>query len=493
MEVLLINPLCRLPYMLPVGLGYVAAVLKKQNHNVRILDINAYGYTPEKVEEIISQLKFDVVGIGGLSSTYKYVKWLAEIIKKHKPHIKIVAGNSVASANPELILKNSKVDIAVIDEGEITFSELISAIKNNRDLKEVKGIFYKENNQIISTPLRERICDLDSLPFPTWELFPMEIYINNSLNSSVLFGKRIMSVSSVRGCPYECIFCLHPFGRKVYMRSTENLVDEIKELKKRYEIQFITFSDDLFLLNREWVTEFCDRMISEDMDMGWSAAGRVNLVNNSLLSKMRRAGCVEISYGFESGSQTILDRMKKRVTVKQAEEAIKMSRHAGITVRGSFIFGMLGETRETIKETLEFMKRTRIHVYRFFYATPYPKTELYEIAKRMGRLPADEDKYMESLGEMKSTFLVNLTDFSDEELVRVKNLTELTARRNLGLELVLEEFIERWQIRYIIVQRSIKKSGLFATIQMVFSKIIHKLMKEYFKTSASYGKDKKVF
>jgi len=213
-NVLLINPLCRSPYMLPLGLGYIASVLRKQGHNVRILDINAYGYAPEKVEEIISKLEFDVVGIGGLSSTYKYIKWLASVIKKQRPNIKIVAGNSVATASPELLLENSKVDIAVIDEGEITFSELVSAIKEGRRLDGVKGIFYKEDGRIASTQPRERIADLDSLPFPAWDLFPMEIYINNSMNSSVFFGKRVINVSSIRGCPYDCTFCLHPLAGK---------------------------------------------------------------------------------------------------------------------------------------------------------------------------------------------------------------------------------------------------------------------------------------
>jgi len=262
------------------------------------------------------------------------------------------------------------------------------------------------------------------------------------------------------------------------MRSTKGLVEEIKELKKRYRIQFINSSDDLFMLNKNWVNDFCDRMISEDMDIGWSVAGRVNLVSEELLQKMYRAGCREISYGFESGSQVMLDRMKKRgVTVELAEDAIRMTRNAGITVRGSFIFGMPGETEETIKETLDFLKRTRLHIWRFFYATPYPKTELYEIAKEMGRLPSDEDKYIESLSEMRTTFLVNLTDFSNEELVKLKESAELTARRNLGLELTLEEFIERWQIRRLLFMRSLRERGAPKTVKMIFSKVSNKVLR----------------
>lgn len=477
MNILLINPPCRLPYLLPLGLGYIASVLREEGHNVKILDINGLGYSNEKVEEAIKAIEFDVVGIGGLTSTYKYVKWLANMIKELKPYIPIIAGNMVSTAHPELLLRNSKVDIAVIDEGELTIKELVSAISKGLDLGAVKGIYYKNNARgIIKAPPRERITNLDSLPFPAWDLFPMEVYLHNSTQSAVM-GLRMMNISSERGCPYECTFCSHPFGRKIYMRSAKSIVNEIKELKKRYRVKLISFIDDLFIVDEKRVLEFCDRIISDNLNIRWAATGRANLVNNNLLRRMRKAGCVELGYGFESGSQTVLDKLKKRVTVKQAEEAVRMTQKAGIKVAGTFIFGMPGETRDTIKETLEFIKRTRVPTYRFFYATPYPKTELYEIAKKMGRLPEDEDKYVESLGEMRTTFLVNLTDFSDEELVRLKNLAEVTAKRSLGVKFQLEDFLEDWHRRFIIARMSIKNSGIIPTMVKVCSKIRHKLVK----------------
>lgn len=475
MRILLISPPCRLPNSLPLGLGYIASVLREEGHNVSLLDINGFGYSNEKVGEIIRTLNFDLVGVGGISTTYKYVKWLANIIKKYKPHIPIVAGNMVSTAHPELLLRNSNVDIAVIDEGEITAKELVSAINKGRDLKEIKGIFYKDNGDIIKTLPRERISDLDSLPFPAWDLFPMETYLNTSTASPVSFGLRSINVSTVRGCPYDCIFCSRSSGKRVYARSAKSVIDEIKELKKRYRVEFISLCDELFLVNEKRVLEFCEMMNSDNLNIRWSATARVNLVNDNLLKGMRQAGCVELGYGFESGSQIMLDRMKKNVTVQQAEEAIKMTRRAKINVRGSFIFGMPGETLDTIKETLEFIKRTRVPTYRFFFANPYPKTELYEIAKKMGRLPEDEDRYMENLGEMHTTFLVNLTDFSDQELVRLKELTELRAKKSLGFELQIKEFIETWQRRRVVIRISLKNSGIVSTAKMIFSRTWRKI------------------
>ncbi|MFA5147266.1 MAG: radical SAM protein [Candidatus Omnitrophota bacterium] len=475
MKILLINPLCRLPFMLPLGLGYIASVARNEGHSVNLLDINGFGYSEGRVEAALKSSEFDIVGIGGLTSTYRYVKWLARTIRQMKPGVKIVAGNMVATAHPELLLARSDVDIAVIDEGETTFRELCAAIERGTDLKAVDGIFFKENGAIVKTGPRSRITDLDSLPFPAWDLFPMETYLNNSTQSAATFGLRSINISSVRGCPYDCVFCSRPFGTKAYARSAKSIVGEMKELRERYRVDFIDFSDDLFMLNEKRIGEFCDLLVAEGLDLRWGASGRVNLVNDRILSKMHKAGCAELSYGFESGSQEMLDRMGKRATVAQAEEAVAATRKAGIRVTGSFIFGMPGETGDTIKETLGFIKRTRLPLYRFFYATPYPGTKLYEIAREMGRLPADEDRYLENLGEMRTTFLVNLTDFPDEELVRLKNGSEAIARKNLPLSVKLELFTEDWQRRYIIVRRSIKDSGLIATLKKIYSKVLLKV------------------
>ncbi|OGW83041.1 MAG: hypothetical protein A2987_01780 [Omnitrophica bacterium RIFCSPLOWO2_01_FULL_45_10] len=477
MKVLLINPLCRLPFSLPLGLGYIASVLRQNGHDVSMLDINGSGYCDDKVEEMLKSYEFDIVGIGGLTSTYRYVKWLARVIKNLKPGIPIAAGNMVSTAHPELLLANTDVDIAVIDEGELTVTELVSAIEETRDIEGVAGIFFKRDGKVIRTSPRKRITDLDSLPFPAWNLFPMEVYINNSTQSHVSFGLRSINISTVRGCPYDCTFCSHPFGRTTYARSARSIVDEIKELKRLYGIQFIDFSDDLFLFNERRVLKLCDAMTSNNLKIKWSASARVNLVNEKLLTNMHKAGCQELSYGFESGSQSILDKIRKRVTVTQALDAVEMTRKAKIKVIGSFIFGMPGENNETIKETLDFIKRTHLPVHRFFYATPYPGTELYSIAKEMHRLPDDEDNYMQSLGEMRTTFLVNLTDFSDEELVKLKESSEKSAYANFDLKIKLEHFLEDWHRRFLIVSQSLKRLGIGPTIRMLISKIMLKLKK----------------
>lgn len=476
LKILLINPPCRRAVEVPLGLGYIASALRLAGHKVAILDINGSGLSQDRVIYAVKNMDFDLAGIGGLTPTYKYVKWLSSVIKKIKPRVPIVAGNMVSTAIPELLLKNTDVDIAVIDEGEETCKELAKMLWEEKNLEEVDGIMFKRDSQIWRTRPRKRIENLDSLPFPAWDLFPIETYLKGAIHFD--YGLRNMSMSTVRGCPYGCIYCSRPFGRKVYARSAKSMIDEIKELKKRYRVEYIGFADDLFLFNEERNLEFCDNMVKEGLDVKWGGSGRVNLVNEKLLTRMKKSGCICLAYGFESGSQKLLDIMQKNVTVKQAEEAIKMTRKCGIKVMGSFMFGLPGETPDTINETLGFIKKTRLPIYRFFYATPYPNTKLYEIAKKMGRLPENDDKYIEGLGEMRTTFLVNLTDFSDSELVRLKELAEQRVRSNLGFNLWARELIEGWQRRLVVIRQTLKNSGVAATAKSVFLKALQIIKKK---------------
>lgn len=436
MNILLINPPCRSPNMVPLGLGYIASVLRNSGHKVNILDINAYQYSDGEVEDKIKAMEYDCVGIGGLTTTYKYVKWLSGLIKRWRPETPIVAGNMVVTAQPQLLLKNSKVDIAIIDEGELTAQELFSALSEGGDLSGINGLWYKKDGKICQNPNRPRIKDLDKLPFPAWDLFPMHIYLKNPIH--IEFGLKSINVCAVRGCPYCCSYCSRPFGRSVYARSADNIIEEIKEAKHRYGVEYVAFSGDHFLVNHAWIFELCEKIIRTKLKVKWGATGRVNLIDKKILWTMRNAGCICLGYGFESGSQRILNNMDKRATVEQAQEAIRLTRETGIYVLSSFMFGMVGETKETIQETIDFIKRMRIPEDRLLFTTPYPNTPLYELARRMGRLPLDEDKYVESLGEMHHTCLVNLTDFSDNELLRLKEEAERTIRQNFSFRTRLE-------------------------------------------------------
>jgi anaerobic magnesium-protoporphyrin IX monomethyl ester cyclase len=430
MNILLIQPAYRLegnPSYFPLGLGYISAVLREKGHKITTLDIEANRYSDDALEGVINGLEFDAVGISALITKYKYLKRvLIPLLKKRNSNAPIVVGNSLATTVPQMCISHVGADVAVIDEGEETAVELFDSLEkgyNPDTLAKVDGIaFKKEYKPVINSP-RKFIDDLDKLPFPAWDLFPVTTYLDNMGKENVFFldakkPLRGINISTVRGCPFQCEYCSKVFGRTCRWRSAQSIIDEISILYEKYKIQYVAFSDDLFIANRKRTFEFCELLKKLDIGIKFQSSARVNLVDEELLGKMADAGCVALLYGVESGSQKILNNMKKNATVEQAKNALLLSRKAGIIPTPSFMVGYPGETHETIDETVRFCKEMEVSSS-FFFTTPYPGTPLWDIAKKMGKI-LDDDAYFENLGEMAQNLLVNFTDIPDDELVRIK-------------------------------------------------------------------------
>lgn len=441
MRIMLVNPLSRdaLPESVPLGIGYIASILMHHGHEVFVIDINAHKLSEEKVRKQISLSTFDLVGISALTPQYQYVKWLTSLIKELKPNIPIVVGNILATNSPAILLEKTQTDITVLDEGELTVLDLVDAIEKKRSLSEVNGIWFKDKGAIKTTPPRKRMSsnELDALPYPAWDLFPLDIYFKRGANPNPwypwIFNRRTMGISTVRGCPFGCTYCCHGYGRVTTLRSAESVIKEIIEVHKRYCVTAIGFSDDLFIVNRQRTIEICNRLIDLKMPITWECAARVDLVDEDLLSLMYRAGCVSIGYGIESGSQQILDNMKKGVSVEQARKAVRLAQKNKIFAGSSFMIGMIGETEDTINESVKFVREMQLCATAFFYTTPYPNTTLYKDAQNMGRAWLDEEKYLLSLGENTTTFLINLSQFSGDRLIELKKAAEKQMRKNLKI------------------------------------------------------------
>lgn len=426
MEILLINPPVREhcpPAMFPLGMAYVARVLGDAGHKVRVIDADGERISREEVLKRVKKSSFDVVGTGGLITTYRYVKWLAKELKDAYPDVPVVVGGSLATSVPELVLENIPADVCVLGEGEETAKELASALEEGSDLSKVNGLCYKEDGAKKYTEHRKLIEPLDSIPFPAWDLFPVEKYLRIPGNASGF--KKKMNVSTIRACPFRCTYCYHIFGYVPRYRSAQNILEEIRVLKEKYGVEFIVFSDDLFVANRKRVLEFCNLLKKEKLGVEWSSSMRVNVVDPELLKEMRSAGCVWASFGIESGSQKILNELNKGVTVEQAEKGIRMAREAGIKVDASFMMGAPGETRETVEETIEFCKRNDFYVT-FFLVTPYPGTPLYEQVKHKVK---NLDEWVSDLDDA-TKFTINLTSMSDGELLALKKEAEKRTREN---------------------------------------------------------------
>lgn len=463
MKVLLVHPPTptRSSCRFPLGLGYIAAVLHKAGHEVEVLDLAAMNSNEADTENLLRSKSYEICAITGLSGHYKYIKKITSLSKKSNPSAKIIIGGVGFSSMPQLFMEKTECDVGVIREGEETIIELLGSIKRKEPLSNIRGIWYREDGRIIASAPRGRIKDLDKLPFPQWDLFPIEKYLDQKIFEAKKNTRAISMVAS-RGCPFDCTFCFRDFGRETFRRSVENIISEIKELQSRYGVKYISFVDELFNSTDKYVNDFCDRLIDENISIKWDCRGRVDLVNEDLIRKMKRAGCVYMGYGVESANEIVLQNMRKRITIPTVKKAVDLSKKYGIKVSCCFMIGMLGETEKTFQETVDFIKKNDLHKnYGFFYTTPFPGTELFGKALEMG-LIKDLEKYVESLGETHKPY-INLTSMSDELLGSLKKKADDEIRLDYKIKHPFW-FIEEAAAHYRI-------HGFFKTVNKIFKKI----------------------
>lgn len=377
---------------LPLNLAYLAAYLREKRPDIliEVLDCEGLGLNYEKIEKKLEEIKPDIVGITMPTPAYIQVLEVAKIVKRILPNAKIIVGGPHPTALPEDTIKETVIDFCVIGEGEETFYELIEAMENKRPLTGVRGIIFRnEQGQIQKTEKRALIQNLDDIPFPARDLFPLDVYLPPPTKRTS--NKKAGNIISSRGCPYQCTYCIASvmWERKVRFRSVKNLVDEIEECYRKYGLGEFNFHDELFTLNKERVKEICQEIRKRHLDIAWVCMIRVDFADEETLRAMKEAGCRKIMFGFESGSQMILDKMKKRVALAKAEEAVRLVKRVGIKTAGNFMFGNIGETEETIKASIKLAKKLNCDTMAFFIASPYPGTEFYRVAKESGYFRPD--------------------------------------------------------------------------------------------------------
>jgi len=369
----------------PLGLAYLASFLEKDNHKVRIIDSATLDYKKEDIRNQIEKFNPHLVGVTATTSSIYDAYSVAKLTKSFNYKIKVVAGGPHVTFTATQTLKECpSIDIIVRGEGEETFRELVNSLESHGGhisfLKKIKGITFRDNGGILETENRPFIKNLDEIPFPAYHLLPMDRY--------KLEGKRFAGIMSSRGCPFSCIFCSSSelFGKIWRARSPENVVEEIKLLKYKYGVKEIEFLDDTFTLNKKRAERICDLLIRENLTISWACSSRVDTINESLIEKLKRAGCHTIYLGIESGSQRILNIIDKRITLAQAERAVNLIKKVKLNTLGSFIIGIPGETVKTIKKTISFAKKLSPSFVQFTICTPYPGTKLFKIAKEKGWL-----------------------------------------------------------------------------------------------------------
>lgn len=425
----------------PIGTAYIASVLRKEGHDVEIYNQDVHHYPEEHLTDYLDNNSFDIVGLGVIAGYYQYRKLLkisqAINASKNRPDYYILGGHG-PSPEPEYFLKITDANVVVIGEGEETIVDLVNAISEKKPFNYIKSITYRDGDQIVINNRRSVIRDIDSIPWPAYDMFPIEHYrlLRDPHSTNKDF---FMPVLSARGCTFKCNFC-YRMDKGYRARNPEAIIEEIKYLSKDYHINYIEFADELLMSSKMRIIELCKSIIKSNLKFKWFCSGRLNYATPEVLKLMKTAGCVFINYGIESFDNTVLKNMKKALTTKQIVSGIKATLEAEISPGYNIIFGNIGENKEILNKGVEFLIKyddgAQLRTIR--PVTPYPGSPLYYYAIEKGLLKDVKDFY-ENKHINSDLLAVNFTDMTDNEF----HQSLLEANRSL-----IENYFKKKLISY---------------------------------------------
>jgi anaerobic magnesium-protoporphyrin IX monomethyl ester cyclase len=408
-HVTLVNP----PYsveapqaiFIPLGISYLAAVLERDGYAVDVLDLQSNKLAIKELEAELQRLNPSIVGVTSATLTYNPATEVVKAAKRALPNcLTLMGGPHVTVLDKETLSENPEADIVVRGEGEETMLELANLVSENQlsNVGNVAGVTFRKNGQIIRTADRPFIQNIDELPYPAHKLFQIDRYR--------IYDKVYMPIVTSRGCPYECAFCLASkmCGKVFRARSPRKVADELEWLREKFGAGAFAFYDDTFTFDVKRAIAICDEMKNRKINLPWDCRTRVDRVSKELLAKLSSTNCQLIHFGVESGSQKMLNIMRKGTTVKQNANAIKLAKEAGIFVAISLVIGYPEETREMLQQTIDFIQKTKPDYVYMCEAVPYPGTELYYAIKQMGiELSKDWNLYHEDAQVFKNPLVTH--------------------------------------------------------------------------------------
>lgn len=365
----------------PFNLMYPAAILDQRGIKVSIIDNTLLKLDSQKLVELIISKNPCLVGFSLMSPNFLEAKENIDILKT-KLNVPIVCGGPLCTIDANKVIAEKNIDFVVRGEGEFALLELYLAYFSSKRFKKIRGLVFKSRGKVAYGPGPEDIKDLDSLPFPARHLINLNDYMRGRTNYVPTEPTDYIMTS--RGCPYDCSFCASVIlcHRKYRYRSTKSVIEEMEMLMKTYGTKGLHFREDNFTANRQRVIILCDEMIKRNLGLKWQCESRVDLLDEELVKKMAQAGCTGMWFGIESGSQKILDSMKKNITIEQMYRAVNLCRKYKMKVGASFIVGYPGETKEDIRKTFELAKKLKFDTSFFNHFRGFPGSSVYEQIKK---------------------------------------------------------------------------------------------------------------
>ncbi len=397
----------------PLGLAYIAGALNQEGHQLQVIDASAEGFNDVApfigdlyiyglgIDEVVSLISPDteVICLALMFTN----NWLSsrELIKKIKirfPNSILLAGGEHATAAPDLCLQQSPLDYVVLGEGEETIVELIHAIEKELDILDVPGVALLRDNKLRRTQGRKRIKEVKNIPWPAWELFPLQKYFDQKMSHGVYRGKTL-PVMATRGCPYTCTFCSNPqmWGKKYEMRPPQDFVNELAYLNDKYGVVNFDLYDLTAIIFKDWIVEMCSEILDRGLDITYQlpSGTRAEAIDFEVADLLFRSGCKNITYAPESGSKEVLRRVKKNVKIHKMLESIKYSHKPGINIHLNMIIGFPEDKHKNFWESWIFILKASwygAHDLAMAVFTPYPGTALYDDLTKQGKVDIYNDE-----------------------------------------------------------------------------------------------------
>lgn len=404
----------------PISIAYLAGSLAVSGHKVQVID--AVGEAIEQIypaglggllangltqDEILDRLepRSEIIGISCLfSNEWPNIRRLIYQIRRARPSALIVCGGEHVTAAPEFSLLDCRaIDYVVLGEGEETIVALADAVDRGISVDDTLGIAYRRAEEVVQTPRRQRIQNVDGISLPRWDLVPLSTYLDKGYSLGVNRGRTIPMLAT-RGCPFQCTFCSSPqmWTTKWVPRQPERVVDEIKGYIRDYRISNVDFYDLTAVVKREWIMEFCQRLIQENLRITWQlpSGTRSEAIDGEVARLLYQSGCRNLSYAPESGSPRILRQIKKKVDLDRMLSSMRASISSGINVKANIMVGYPGETHRDIWKTIRFICRAALvglNDVGIWVYSPYPGSELFEELRKEGKIKALDDDYFISL------------------------------------------------------------------------------------------------